>query len=366
MIRGLDGLRFIAFLLIFLCHAGYVALGWTGVQLFFVLSGYLITGILIEMRHYASKDYFLKFYGRRFLRIFPLYYFYLIVVLIVVLFLTKFLSYGYINKLTLFLDQFPYAITYTFNFFHASSCYKQTQLVSHLWSLSLEEQFYIVWPVLIFITDPKKYKRLFFLVIFSGPLFRLILFLIGHYKLLPGLNPDTHIAIYVLPFSHFDAFAFGALVTQVKIRNPMVQFAILSIIIPVLGLVTEYLAVGYAGYNYLGYSMGLSDSFKYLWGYSLINYYFALLIYLVVNQNFASFLDFKPVKYMGKISYGLYVYHYAVLFYTGGLMRKLTGVQFPDVVTSLCALLLTILISHLSYQYFENPITKLKDRFFPR
>src|SRR5512139_1631391 len=85
MIPGLDGLRAIAVLLVFASHADLVSIGWMGVQLFFVLSGFLITGILLDMKaSLPVGEYFVKFYGRRFLRIFPLYYFYLAVMVIVV------------------------------------------------------------------------------------------------------------------------------------------------------------------------------------------------------------------------------------------------------------------------------------------
>src|SRR6266542_4346766 len=74
MIPGLDGLRAIAFLLVFALHTDYLQIGWVGVQFFFVLSGFLITGILLDMKKsLPPKEYFSKFYGRRFLRIFPLY-----------------------------------------------------------------------------------------------------------------------------------------------------------------------------------------------------------------------------------------------------------------------------------------------------
>ena len=76
MIPGLDGLRGIAFLLVFALHTDYLQVGWVGVQFFFVLSGFLITGILLDMKKsLPPREYFFKFYGRRFLRIFPLYYF---------------------------------------------------------------------------------------------------------------------------------------------------------------------------------------------------------------------------------------------------------------------------------------------------
>src|SRR5512135_3333697 len=84
MIPGLDGLRAVAFLLVFALHTDYLQVGWVGVQFFFVLSGFLITGILLDMKKsLPAGKYFAKFYGRRFLRIFPLYYFYLLIMFIV-------------------------------------------------------------------------------------------------------------------------------------------------------------------------------------------------------------------------------------------------------------------------------------------
>ena len=82
MIPGLDGLRAIAFLMIFGFHNDYFQFGWLGVQLFFVASGFLITRIFLRMKaKIAAREYFLKFYIRRFFRIFPLYYFYLFLIL---------------------------------------------------------------------------------------------------------------------------------------------------------------------------------------------------------------------------------------------------------------------------------------------
>ena len=79
MIPGLDGLRAVAFLIVFFFHTRNLPFGWMGVQLFFVLSGFLITDILLRMKEkLPQREFFIKFYGRRFLRIFPLYYFYLI------------------------------------------------------------------------------------------------------------------------------------------------------------------------------------------------------------------------------------------------------------------------------------------------
>ena len=110
--KGLDGLRGIAFLLVFLFHAHFGYFGWVGVQLFFVLSGFLITGILLDMkRALPTLGYFVKFYGRRFLRIFPLYYVYLFLIAQVAIYLfEQKIRRPYIE---LFWDQYPYALVYS-------------------------------------------------------------------------------------------------------------------------------------------------------------------------------------------------------------------------------------------------------------
>jgi len=97
-------------------HTDYIQVGWVGVQLFFVLSGFLITGILLDMKQgLKTKEYFTKFYGRRFLRIFPLYYFYLALMWGITTWLS---SIGYRQKfMKLFPEQVGYALTYVYNFF---------------------------------------------------------------------------------------------------------------------------------------------------------------------------------------------------------------------------------------------------------
>ena len=116
MIPGLDGLRAIAFLLVFALHTGYLEVGWVGVSLFFVLSGFLITGILLDMKKaLESREYYFKFYGRRFLRIFPLYYFYLLIVVLLTSWLIT-IPYRPIYMQTA-LDQVKYAVVYLYDFF---------------------------------------------------------------------------------------------------------------------------------------------------------------------------------------------------------------------------------------------------------
>jgi len=123
MIPGLDGLRAIAYLLAFFFHTDYLNVGWVGVQFFFVLSGFLITGILLDMKKSISMwAYFIKFYGRRFLRIFPVYYFYLFLMGLLISWLIS-INYrpGYMK---VFNEQSKYAIFYVYNFFFTTIYHK--------------------------------------------------------------------------------------------------------------------------------------------------------------------------------------------------------------------------------------------------
>ena len=180
MIPGLDGLRAIAFLFLFLLHGEYLGFGWLGVQLFFVLSGFLITDILLKMKEKLPfKQYLIKFYIRRFLRIFPLYYFFLLILTGISFY---FISINYkTSVMQVVLDQAGYTFLFIYNFFSASNKFQPSPLIQHLWSLSVEEQFYIFWPLLIFITPTKNIKPLFIAGMISGPLFRLLFFIF--YKL---------------------------------------------------------------------------------------------------------------------------------------------------------------------------------------
>src|SRR3954469_10344160 len=135
-IKSLDGVRALAIILVMTFHAGITHFGWMGVQLFFVLSGYLITGILWKekFRDVSLSFKFKKFWVRRSLRIFPLYFGYL-----VALGLT-FLVLHFPSYYTLYA---PYLFTYTFNYTRLLSGWQGNPLFTHLWSLSIEEQFYL-------------------------------------------------------------------------------------------------------------------------------------------------------------------------------------------------------------------------------
>ena len=367
MIAGLDGLRAIAFLIVFFFHTRNLPFGWLGVQLFFVLSGFLITDILLRMKEkLPRREFFTKFYGRRFLRIFPLYYFYLILLTALIFLLPVLDLKGLRTEISAkFFNQIWVATFYAYDFFHASSFFVRSHFFTHLWSLSVEEQFYLIWPLLIFLTPREKFKQLCFTAIGLGFIFRLAITLIYRTQLFPFLLTDPQQAVNVLPFSHLDAFAFGAYISRFELPRPRLQLLALTVTVPAIGLLTDFLSKGTVTLA-LGYDLPMTGFYKEVWGYTLLNYLFAVLIYCVARTNFLTgILESAPLRYLGKISYGLYVYHYGIIAIIVALFRKYDidySLRSPQMfVVSMSA---TLLIATLSFYLLEKPIINLKDRIF--
>lgn len=369
MIPGIDGLRALAILALLAFHVNGLdfGFGWQGVQFFFVLSGFLITGILLRMKEtLPAKQYFYKFYGRRFLRIFPLYYFYLLI-LTIMLWQSNLFSFEPLrNELqTSIRPQLPYAYFYVYDFFFASSKYNVAIFLTHFWSLAVEEQFYILWPLFLFFSPQGKIKNLFLFTIVLGPVFRLIAYFVYSNHLFPFLLDNPYLAIYALPFSHIDAFAMGAYISQFQLPNPRKQLAILICAVPLLGYLTQYFVTGIIDLGTLGYEFKMFTAYKFVWGYSILNYLFALIIQNVYRSKlFLRVLDHFILRYLGKISYGIYVYHMAVLWFIGAFMGDRSHPPFYSILLYLAALIITTLISSISFYLLEKPISDLKDKFF--
>lgn len=367
MIPGLDGLRAIAFLFVLLVHTDYFLFGWTGVLLFFVLSGFLITDILLRMKEsLGARDFFYKFYGRRFLRIFPLYYFYLFLMLgVTALFIA--LEYRQ-NTMLLYQEQMPYGLLYIYNFFHAGAGYVESRFITHFWSLSVEEQFYIFWPLVIFLTPRDKLKPVLLAAIFAGPLFRALTGMVYNSGSFSFLYPNTAVGVYVLPFSHIDAFAMGAYISRFEIPKARLQLLAMAFILPAAGLGMEYFLRGeVAFFSSLGYQYPLGNGLRHIWGYTFIDYTFLLVIYCVVREKmWVNWLEWPVLRYLGKISYGLYVYHFAMTWFAARIVADVF--ELPYEIGKPWILVLTFLMSvaasALTYRWLEKPLLNLKDRYF--
>ncbi|MBX3378910.1 MAG: acyltransferase [Phycisphaeraceae bacterium] len=239
----LDGIRGLAILLVMVFHMSLLSDrggvdsfarsvlsgGWCGVDLFFVLSGFLITGILYDTK--ANNAYFKTFYARRALRIFPLYYAVVFVSLIVLPAVAAHLPEKAQGKLTRFGtiegDEWMYW-TYLSNFAIAQAGKFRHGILDISWSLAIEEQFYLVWPAIVFLFSRKSLLRICVGAIGFSLAFRCWL-------LYTGVNP---VALHVLTPSRLDALAVGAFIAlAVRHEGGLDRLAAVArVVIPVFGL----------------------------------------------------------------------------------------------------------------------------------
>jgi len=312
-----------------------------------------------------AGKYFLKFYGRRFLRIFPLYYSYLFIIGVVTTWLIS-IEYrtGYMEH---FSEQVRYAVFYVYNFALAMMNLDPSFALEHLWSLSVEEQFYIFWPILILFT-PKKFKKgLFLALIVLGPIFRISFYYFYTYSSYEIFHPNVPEALHQLPITHIDSFAIGAYINRYGISKAREKFYWLLFLVPFTGFASQYLFTGQFGsFSAFGYPSVMSEGYQYIWGYSILNYFFAVTIQTVAREGmFNRFLEWKPMRYLGRISYGLYVFHQPITWFAFDLQSLGWDKSIVQPIATVIAFFGTLLVASISYHFMEKPLLNLKDRFFP-
>jgi len=348
-VKSLDGLRGIAVSLVVLFHFGIFSPGWVGVQIFFVLSGYLITSILLRENERSLGEYMGRFYWRRSLRIFPLYFIYLAACC------AAYISTGEPKS---FASDWPFLATYTANFGRLRESDIGPAFV-HLWSLAVEEQFYLLWPLLVYFLPLSRFKQVVAALLILGPLIRLGLYFAfrGHDAEWIGRN------IYGLPISQFDAFAAGAAVVLWKLdrlRNAGRWLIAGIVVLGICGfavLLHDHYFYKSAAKASLGYSMYLLSCWGFVWGYSLLNLVSALGIACALQSKLGFLENFALVR-VGVISYGIYVYHVPL-----GLILHNAG--FSASLEFLLYVPLVLLVSELSFRLIETPFLGLKDRWPP-
>ncbi len=365
---GLDGLRALAVFSVILFHAEYFHAGWIGVQVFFVLSGFLITRILLASKRKSAMqpeagsrgpavEFFCRFYWRRTLRIFPLYFLFLLVLAVTFL-------------LTHWPDRFPEAspwlATYTFNFARLAPDWPYTPAFGHLWSLAVEEQFYLLWPAAVWFLSAQKLRRLIVAMIVMAPLLRL-----GAAHLLVGWAPGSSLVsigsgVYNLLSSHLDAFGLGAglaagfpLLTRRPLQKLLACLAVLFI--AGLLILQSLRGASLAGWSSLGYPHGLPWHHQYVWGYTLVNFASVWFISLLITPASAlRWLENPVPAYLGKISYGIYVWHAPVLALTAAALHT-QPFRPPGFGGLLVAIAITIGLAAACHHGFERWFLKFKD-----
>jgi len=366
-IKSLDGLRAMAILLVLSLHTGVLHFGWIGVQLFFVLSGFLITGILWKEKSREEPTWykFRKFWVRRALRILPLYYGYL-------------LALGITYLLFHFPDTYrtymPWLLTYTYNFTRTLPEWTMDPSFAHLWSLAIEEQFYLFFPLVLFLAPPRVVKGFMIAVIVLTPVSRL---LIGQHYIDLGFKGETLATIvYWNSFSHLDAFFIGGLIPVLsldkRIKKPW------TLLTGCLALALTAGALNYINnpdHSFylvdLGFTFGQTTNYVYVWHYTVLNLLFAATILVLVSvhtQGRPSVLrrlwENKWLVSIGKVSYGMYIYHWMIWYYLFEGVFKPVGVKWrlPFFIPFV---ILVYIVASLSFKYFESFFIGLKDRWYP-
>jgi len=360
----LDGLRGLAIFGVLLFHIGRFDLGWTGIVLFFVLSGFLITGILLDGKERPA--YFGNFYARRALRIFPAYYF--------VLGLTwwikrDFTVSGLEAGIESALPEWTYFLLYVQNYWMGEHWFRTplSRFLGFTWTLAVEEQFYLVWPLLVYFLRARALLLLCAALVAAAPLLRMWIL---------GATDNPMLTLASLP-SHLDSLATGAAIClmsrDARLRVWLSRRAGAALLaaagIPLAWLVA---ATGLAAY-------GLNARLQWMhlpgnaWFLTLISLVFGavLILALAGTPRLAPALAWAPLRALGKISYGVYLYHTLAYFlvstaYKVSVSLPFTGSHIGDwdmLAVHAAQMTLAVAMAAVSYRYLERPLLALKERF---
>jgi peptidoglycan/LPS O-acetylase OafA/YrhL len=343
-IPALDGTRGIAIILVMAFHlwrAPLTALGWSGVDLFFVLSGFLITGILWDSR--LEPDRARSFYIRRALRILPLYYGVLVAVFIV----RPVFGWAHrLDDLALAHEQFWYW-TYLCDWRIALNHPPAFTFLTHFWTLSIEEQFYLLWPLIVWRCSRRVTLGIAVAVAAGAFLLRLAIV----------FGSDIPDAAYALLPCRLDALAVGAIIV-LTLRGPSGVAAMRRWIVPtaLAG------AVVLCGLVLFRPSVRFVDPGMMTIGYTAIDWMFAGLVFTAATAR-SRFLESSVLRAAGRYSYGLYVYHPIVMWW---IVRHVPVLEESQWASAIGGAVGSIVLAYVSYRFYESQFLALKDRFAPR
>jgi len=347
---ALDGLRFFAFLLVFFFHAlqwspwgnwPIIRFGFLGVPIFFVLSGFLIGGILLDLKAKQRQGYGLlaklkTFYIRRALRIFPVYYLFIgILVLLMVLS-------GQSDPIAR--EDVPWHLAYLTNFrsfFVGMDRIRQ----GHFWSLAVEEHFYMLAPLIVLVVSRATLVRLLAGIILAVAAARFAIYRAGSAR-----------DFWVLSPMQFDLLGLGIATAIIDRHGSFYRIGARGL--RILGIVGAAFFVLYVRRFYLG-RPGIGVIYATFGPLSLGVATAALVLTLWQEPTrwFARVMAFRPFAYFGQISYGLYLFHPNCLGWTSKYFGK------DNLTTTFAGLGITLAVAMLSWHSFEKPINNLKNRF---
>jgi len=365
-IRGLDGLRGVAVMMVMALHVckannhtpshvvnfiyGVIHSGWVGVDLFFVLSGFLITRILFRTQH--DSHYLRNFYARRFLRIFPLYY-----GAIAVLVLLEPVLHLHLWR------ALPYYLSYTANL-RATGPIRfpdvpgNAWVISHFWSLQIEEQFYLVWPFALAIL---RTRRNIVLGAFIGSIGALAM---RCYFVADAARYTNEYWAYAFTPCRIDALLIGsalAILWSTRARAMLIRTA------PTMFAAFATILVGFGLWRR---EFDPTDNrFVLTIGFTVVALAAAALIILVMSRKtVGQIFEHRVLCWLGKYSYGIYVLHFIWNYFLSEPLRrgvvtatnsKALGVAIP----ALTIMGISILSAYASFELFEKRMLRLKHHF---
>jgi peptidoglycan/LPS O-acetylase OafA/YrhL len=327
----------------------FSSIGWQGLILFFVISGFLITGILLDTRQKAN--YFSDFYLMRFLRLFPLYYCYLLLLFLIpgLLFPTDAGHMDHIYRNS------GWVLAHLTNFLVAREGWEEIIPVGHLWSLALQEQFYLFWPLLVLVCSRRTLLVICTVIVVFCLLLRCKL-------LVDGVDPTV---IYVLPFTRLDSLAIGSLLA-VLIRSGLNQV----ILVKTARMITVTGIVVFTAIFLLYKRMHWSDPVIQSGGFTLFSLCCASVIVLALNQSARGalnrLLSNAGLRFLGRHSYGLYVWHPAIIsiFISLGLHKLMPRWGSSELPSQLAFYAITfsasVLVSIVSWHLIEKRFLKFR------
>lgn len=367
--KDLDALRFLGFFLVFIMHikpfykdeiaadsSSYLDHSLTfggvfGIELFFTISAFLITALAIREIEYYGNFKLLQFYKRRALRVFPLYALILLLIFIGIPKSVEFLDLNYNFK---FPPLFPF-LTFNSNFFYYTNGADYFTGLVILWTIAVEVQFYLVWGFILNLLG-KNLKGVAYGLITIGVLYRLSSSLFTELEIFKDFHSYYNTLYYL------SDFGIGALVAvHVREKKDLVEY--------IKSLEKSFLKYLYFGFVVYLVAAGL------FYGNIIFNVVNAIAIpsivgFIIIEQTFSSnslfkLRNFKIASYLGKISYGSYMFHILVMDFIvfGITVWQEEMVGFTKAMFPLVAFLITIILAHLSYKYFEKPFLRFRREF---
>ena len=364
--KGLNALRFFAALAVIITHVELIKgqmscqslyfksklimeLGELGVVFFFVLSGFLITYLLLSEKEQSGSIDVKKFYLRRILRIWPLYFLVTALGFFVLphlnfinnTYLSPFNGYSYILNLMLFIFMLP-NIAFVF--------FKPMPHIGQTWSIGIEEQFYIVWPWLV--KNSKNILKTLIIVISVLFLIKVVVLFLYKTNFENAIFKNLKEIIAMLKIESMAIGGIGAWM----VFNKKYYTKLLSNVVLILAL-TLVIVLIYFTPDVIQDAIFLAYSVLFL----------IIILNVSLNKNCFLKLENKLFVFLGNLSYGIYMYHMIVIALLVGALKQFNFEVNNSIASQLIiysiSIFVTILVSWLSYTFFEKPFLKLKHKF---